>query len=543
MNAMISLLFLLFAGMIVKSSEYEWTDVESDSEWNKIEKARKVVQETTKRLDNAQREYQNFLNQPAEMQSSESESTDVERLRDQVHKTTKSYDDYQRKYQNSFNQLLRKEKFLKFVNEQKGKKQYQMMNFAINCVDVLQEVESYLEPRETFQMKLTSEKLNRLKITRNLNLFPNESSVQMFRDIEFLDVIIWSDPNVLISNERKENLEKCMRHVKLEKPSCLFDEVCMKLANRKKENCLFDEVSEWDPVAETYPFFKEVLFATLKVVDLERKNRTIKILLLNAIDFNAPKDVLRLIEQKEGVNLEESIYIQGYKPLAYAARENRLEIATILLDAGAEVNGLTQYHYSPLYAAARFGHVEMVELLLGNNANVDSRDFWGQTPLYRASETERVEIVKLLLDAGADVNSKNMYNQTPIHQAAFNGRVENLKLLLARGADANVQESDWTPLIMAIANVPNVEIVQILVGLKVSLDFQSSMGETALIIAAGYGEVEIVKILLEAGANTEKTATYERRDSFGKTAAQIALQRGHQNVADAIIDFKNSALN
>ena len=57
MNAMKLLLFLLLAGMKVKSSEYEWTEAESESEWNEIKNARKVVQKTTKRLDNAQRKY------------------------------------------------------------------------------------------------------------------------------------------------------------------------------------------------------------------------------------------------------------------------------------------------------------------------------------------------------------------------------------------------------------------------------------------------------------------------------------------------------
>jgi ankyrin repeat protein len=52
-----------------------------------------------------------------------------------------------------------------------------------------------------------------------------------------------------------------------------------------------------------------------------------------------------------------------------------------LLDAGADVNALTDRKSTPLHDAARLRNVKMARLLLEHGANPDARDKDNQTPL------------------------------------------------------------------------------------------------------------------------------------------------------------------
>ena len=53
------------------------------------------------------------------------------------------------------------------------------------------------------------------------------------------------------------------------------------------------------------------------------------------------------------------------------------------------------------------GKIEIVTMLLDNGADIDSKTDDNNTPLMIASGSGRTEIVKLLLEKGADVNVRN----------------------------------------------------------------------------------------------------------------------------------------
>lgn len=64
-----------------------------------------------------------------------------------------------------------------------------------------------------------------------------------------------------------------------------------------------------------------------------------------------------------------------------AAFWRRDEIANMLIDAGADVNALTDLKSTPLHNAARMGSVNIAKLLLDHGADSDARDNKNQTPL------------------------------------------------------------------------------------------------------------------------------------------------------------------
>lgn len=78
---------------------------------------------------------------------------------------------------------------------------------------------------------------------------------------------------------------------------------------------------------------------------------------------------------------------------------NRVEIAKIIIDAGAVVDKLLA---KPFYWAVHRNHIAMVKLLVNNSMCIDTVDKRsGLTPLMVAARFAHNEIVKILLDAGA----------------------------------------------------------------------------------------------------------------------------------------------
>jgi ankyrin repeat protein len=105
--------------------------------------------------------------------------------------------------------------------------------------------------------------------------------------------------------------------------------------------------------------------------------------------------------------------------------------------------------FTPLIVAAKYGHVEMVRVLLEGGANVEGVNAYGATPLHHAAHNGQLEVCRLLLDWGAKVNTLNRFARTPLHHAAWRGHLPVVKLLVKEGADVRLKDkfgktaSDW----------------------------------------------------------------------------------------------------
>jgi ankyrin repeat protein len=100
-------------------------------------------------------------------------------------------------------------------------------------------------------------------------------------------------------------------------------------------------------------------------------------------------------------------------PLHEAAIYGNVEIARMLIDAGADLNLQTNGGRTPLHRAAYYGNVEIARILIDARANLDLQDEDGETPLHGAASWGEVEITRMLIDAGARKDIPNNSDRLP----------------------------------------------------------------------------------------------------------------------------------
>jgi ankyrin repeat protein len=171
----------------------------------------------------------------------------------------------------------------------------------------------------------------------------------------------------------------------------------------------------------------------------------------------------------------------GKTGLHWAAEFDRIEVARVLVDGGADIEARTSWGASPLDWAATMGSRRVAELLLSRGATgltlivaaalgkladvegiVESGadlsahrrrsapatpdDHWPadtahilgdvlSDALYAAARNGHEGVVGYLLTRGANVDAKGVFGATGLHWAAINGHADTVALLIAHGAN------------------------------------------------------------------------------------------------------------
>lgn len=137
------------------------------------------------------------------------------------------------------------------------------------------------------------------------------------------------------------------------------------------------------------------------------KNRTA---LHVAVDLSSKKGVALLLELGANPDIQTDQF--EATALYMACEEGDLPVATLLLDAGADVSIAQEYGHTPIMAAAQApkNAKPLVELLLSHGATVAPNEV-GRNPLHAAITDPA--LVDLLVDAGADING-SFHGLTPL---------------------------------------------------------------------------------------------------------------------------------
>lgn len=107
-------------------------------------------------------------------------------------------------------------------------------------------------------------------------------------------------------------------------------------------------------------------------------------------------EVCRLLKV-DGIRVD--VEEDGFRPLHCVCCDDDVCVTTLLLDAGADPNGITiDDGYTPLHWACVFGHLKIVQLLIRNGAmpSMDVKNIHGHTPLDIALQKNRREVATWL---------------------------------------------------------------------------------------------------------------------------------------------------
>jgi len=269
------------------------------------------------------------------------------------------------------------------------------------------------------------------------------------------------------------------------------------------------------------------------------------------------------VAEKPGKDFEE--FASGWlTPLMFAARENGLESARLLVKAGADINAQSGDGKDALSLALFDGSYDVAELLIDSHAKVNQADAQRFTPLFWAVDRRNMEtapnfpwmetrdplpLIKKLLDAGADPNA--LINSTPrarmregsprlvyatsLMRAALAGDVELARLLLAHGADPHIISKDRETTLMAACGTgfingyhrqrspaDRLELVKLLIESGEDVNAADNYGITPLMVAANLGDIEIVKYLISKGADLGAHDLGKKNDgAFGSSVEPL----------------------
>ncbi len=100
-------------------------------------------------------------------------------------------------------------------------------------------------------------------------------------------------------------------------------------------------------------------------------------------------------------------------------KANRATTANELLKSGEDINAQDKGGWTPLHFAAQEGDLEVAEILVNAGANITLKDLNGNTPLWVATMNSyhSAQVINLLLESGADPTQPNDHGVSPVEIA------------------------------------------------------------------------------------------------------------------------------
>ena len=252
----------------------------------------------------------------------------------------------------------------------------------------------------------------------------------------------------------------------------------------------------------------------------------------------------------------------GARALAAAAYAGNMEMARMLVEAGAPVNDVPRTggdrgsRTPALGAAIAGGHEEMIAYVRGlpgarefpapsrlsGLASAVSRVFRGQGGLtageqafMSAAQSGDVAALEKAIAEGVQVDRLDG-GKSALIRASDAGHVAAVELLLKAGADPNLMISAKTALHLAATN-GHVPVIRVLVQAKADLNRRSSANDDTPLMAAVKAEKpDAVRALIDAGADTTVS-------DHATTALEYAVWRANTAVVRDLVKDGRTPVN
>lgn len=192
-------------------------------------------------------------------------------------------------------------------------------------------------------------------------------------------------------------------------------------------------------ISEGLPAIVRILLRQGAPVNLRARNGTTALGM--AFYKNSVEMASLLIDHGADVNQTVDLQAGNRTPLVVAIDQGLKSMAKLLIEAGGEAKGCPYL----LVSAARMGDLGSTKLLIEHGAIINTGT--NHPPLFHALLNRDTDMTKLLVENGADVHFLGAGDYTPITLATLQNCVSLARLFLRRGADVNAPDGHgFTPL-------------------------------------------------------------------------------------------------
>ena len=241
-------------------------------------------------------------------------------------------------------------------------------------------------------------------------------------------------------------------------------------------------------------------------------------------------DVRKCLDNHDDPNFQSSVGATALFSTLYNENENDSEIATLLLDRGADPDIQNDAGKTALMIASSRLNDHMVKLLLDRGADPNIQDRNENTALIYTIEKERTKndssyIVELLLDHGADPNIQGREKTALIMAASINDCDHIVELLLENGADPNIQLKSYgdTALISAVTVKGNAKTIELLLENGADITLKNNDGNDAIMMALDYGKDENA-LIIQQHVKAKEVALQEAKQKLAVATSLIPGQ-------------------
>jgi len=164
---------------------------------------------------------------------------------------------------------------------------------------------------------------------------------------------------------------------------------------------------------------------------------------------------------------------------------------------------------TPLIRATEGKHLDLIDLLLENGADLEGLDSWGDTALLTAVNWKHLEVVKHLIKKGANLHMVSAKKWIPLARAIKDGQGAIVDLLLAGGANPDYTGENGVAAIFFAISHNSTFYLDKLIQAGAKLDYTYDNHGLSLVTNSILNDrLEVANRLLKGGANPHHVSTY-----------------------------------
>ena len=278
----------------------------------------------------------------------------------------------------------------------------------------------------------------------------------------------------------------------------------------------------WQLIVKAVAQKKQDILQSL-VKDKSFSSLSVEDRLLAGCALGDAKIVREMLQAGADPNKACEVGLDGVTPLVMTLGiSGSVEVATLLINEGANVNDLWGNGNSPIFETVTDQKYKLAELLINNGADINVSMSNGLTPLMLAVRNGALSCIDLFLNAGAKINALEQEHNLGAFGLAINKL--DLKLaeyLLSRGAEPNFGTVSTLPL--AVAEYGTLSFIQALDALGCNLVTESNSSRISF-VSARNSDPEVFDYLLNHGADPQAG------NDFGYTPLILAALNNHHHL-------------